>query len=390
MSRNIVTLLGAGASVDAGAPTSVGLVNSIQTLLQSDPRLRRIFDFVVAGCSMREAWTQSGQANIEDVANAVSALRYRRTSELAPFVSGWHPFLEGLLSQLPHSEQAVDHLASLLQRQFVLASEGRTDTLHMDWFNFSANVIKCTKEQTPVEPDLVDLAKKLPYLTARALTNSIDRGKTSYLKDLAKLSASIDGSGVIATLNYDNALEYAFDDAFVSYRDGVEYWQNNGEIVSDRNELLLLKLHGSVNWERDNEHRLTRLEPGEVARRPDIVFGGHNKMRADGPYLPLLWAWRSALLEADTLLVVGYSFSDPHINSLIEEWLVRHPRAGSGRIIHIVTYARNEASDLECKLIEARDGMLPSTWAADIRVQVSLGTAKELLGKVISDLVSTP
>ena len=88
MSRNNVTLLGAGASVDAGVPTSVGLVNSIQTLLQCDPRIRRIFDFVVAGCSMREAWTQSGQANIEDVANAVSALRYRRTSELTPFVSG--------------------------------------------------------------------------------------------------------------------------------------------------------------------------------------------------------------------------------------------------------------------------------------------------------------
>lgn len=69
---------------------------------------------------------------------------------------------------------------------------------------------------------------------------------------------------------------------------------------------------------------------------------------------------------------------------------MRHPRAGSERIIHFVTYARNEASDLECKLIEARDGMLPSTWAADIRVQVSLGTAKELLGKVVSDLISTP
>lgn len=193
----------------------------------------------------------------------------------------------------------------------MLASEGRTDTLHMDWFNFSANVIKCTKEQIPVEPDLVDLAKKLPYPTARALTNSIDRGKISYLKDLAKLSASTDGNSVIATLNYDNALEYAFDDSFVSYCDGVEHWQNNGEIVSDRNELLLLKLHGSLNWERDNEHRLTRLEPGEVIRRPDIVSGGHNKMRADGPYLPLLWAWRSALLEADTLLVVGYSVLRP-------------------------------------------------------------------------------
>ena len=69
---------------------------------------------------------------------------------------------------------------------------------------------------------------------------------------------------------------------------------------------------------------------------------------------------------------------------------MRTPRAGSERIIHVVTYARNEASDLECKLIEARDGMLPSTWAADIRVQVSLGTAKELLGKVVSDLIFHP
>ncbi len=80
-------------------------------------------------------------------------------------------------------------------------------------------------------------------------------------------------------------------------------------------------------------------DPGDRdGRRPAVVFGASGKLRSEGPYLELLLAWSTALRQADTLLVVGYSFRDEHVNETIARWFNNNERR---RVIVVSPYVRN-------------------------------------------------
>jgi hypothetical protein len=53
-----------------------------------------------------------------------------------------------------------------------------------------------------------------------------------------------------------------------------------------------------------------------------VIFGGGNKLTAEGPFLDLLIRFRDALRLHRDLLVVGYSFRDDHVNHCILTWLL--------------------------------------------------------------------
>jgi hypothetical protein len=54
-------------------------------------------------------------------------------------------------------------------------------------------------------------------------------------------------------------------------------------------------------------------------------FGGANKLTAEGPFLALLSKFDEHLNQQRNLVVIGYSFRDPHINHCIVRWLERDP-----------------------------------------------------------------
>ena len=56
-----------------------------------------------------------------------------------------------------------------------------------------------------------------------------------------------------------------------------------------------------------------------------MIFGGGDKIRVSGPFLRLLVAFEDKLKEIDDLVVIGYSFGDAHINSLVKSWLLERP-----------------------------------------------------------------
>lgn len=72
---------------------------------------------------------------------------------------------------------------------------------------------------------------------------------------------------------------------------------------------------------------MNRGEMNEGIREPALIFGGQNKLTASGPFLDLLMEFRDRLFEARELVVIGYSFSDQHINALIEEWVASRPES---------------------------------------------------------------
>ena len=92
--------------------------------------------------------------------------------------------------------------------------------------------------------------------------------------------------------------------------------------------MKLLKLHGSVDWfshRSDSAGELPHVRFMTLAHEraygePAVIFGEGSKLRAEGPFLELLLAWATDLNDAESLLVVGYSFRDPHVNETIARW----------------------------------------------------------------------
>ena len=58
-----------------------------------------------------------------------------------------------------------------------------------------------------------------------------------------------------------------------------------------------------------------------------FIFGLGNKLTQEGPMPALLDAYHRALSESDLLLVVGYSFRDEHIDIAIRNWFSRNSNA---------------------------------------------------------------
>lgn len=66
------------------------------------------------------------------------------------------------------------------------------------------------------------------------------------------------GQVVIATLNYDRAIELACQAGGVSYSTGIESWSESGKLTFATSGLSLLKLHGSIDWWIETEKPSTR------------------------------------------------------------------------------------------------------------------------------------
>ena len=59
----------------------------------------------------------------------------------------------------------------------------------------------------------------------------------------------------------------------------------------------------------------------KVSFRPAVIFGHRNKLTAEGPFLDLLRVFVDALDSSELLTIFGYSFGDPHINTLLMRWM---------------------------------------------------------------------
>lgn len=160
-----------------------------------------------------------------------------------------------------------------------------------------------------------------------------DHESVSYLKPLVEFAGET--SSHVVTLNYDNSIELAADGAGVPVNRGF-----GGTTLVEEGftrtvgRLQLVKLHESIDWhfpaENDRaafpKHRIEIRYPAkgesELGYEPGVIFGGENKLTAQGPFLNLLRAYEEALQEADRVTVIGYSFRDPHVITFIGRWLI--------------------------------------------------------------------
>jgi hypothetical protein len=210
------------------------------------------------------------------------------------------------------------------------------------------------KRSRPGREDFARDAERLAHAIETAAYGIIENRSTgaSTVHFEPLLNAPIVG---IATLNYDTLVEDAARRCGVALSTGADEWDSGPRWRFPNDRRPLLKLHGSVNWRRsrilDPSWGLPRVgiyEVGSGARAApngrvdaNLVFGGGNKLRPEGPWPALYSAFEDLLFGADVLVVVGYSFRDAHVDAAIRRWA---SAARNRRIIDIDPCPRERPS----------------------------------------------
>lgn len=336
-----IILLGAGASVEAGVPSSRAMTSAILKHFElfGKPHLLHMLRFVLGGL-LFDAGTRGDDpltgVDVEALFNAVDLLAQRQRLEVSPFVAAWHPAIDLLERDQRLSTSSTADLERALGSLVDTASDAltRITTGAPDPRSVLAREIREVLRSglQPVDGRAFRHLADEMLAALRSLCSIHDRSRVDYLRPLANLARE-QGVATIATLNYDESVEMAFEDETVPLTTSIDEWSKAHRVVEPSVGGLLLKLHGSLDWVVDVDPPLPEHLPEGRIRRgtaqdaptwaPAVVFGGRNKLRADGPFLSLFSAFESALERADSMCVVGYSFRDDHVNAKIRERINR-------------------------------------------------------------------
>jgi hypothetical protein len=356
----------------------------------------RVIAFVVGGLLFKRGIEGSNAltagVNVEELFNAVQLLAERGTLEAAPFVGSWHSMVEELdkidppalsLSRIPRAIQdgvakqikaaIPNHISSFAGRDidrnletnitktveamvknrnpsiFSSDSLSRAVGKYVEEFikKWTDSMRSTSASNYELERELEKLADQQPRpgggrvfedvgeQMIRTLVEIVwieDAKRIDYLRPIFSLQQR-QSQLTVATLNYDNSVELAARDSNIRCETAIDGWSQTGEFSLTGDGVLLLKLHGSIDWalkeslsqERPMPHSVISpviaTEMKQRGFRPAVVFGHRNKLTAEGPFLDLLRAFRRELEKAELLTIVGYSFGDPHINVFITNWL---------------------------------------------------------------------
>lgn len=147
----------------------------------------------------------------------------------------------------------------------------------------------------------------------------------------------------VFTVNYDLLLETALESTGVPFFDGflgalrARFHTELVENISGRDGewmpaffVRLWKLHGSVNWVREQNKEIVRLGRPAAEGSAAAIYPSDTKYEESRrvPFVVLQDRFRRALHEPESLsLVAGYSFGDAHLNELIFDAAIRRERS---------------------------------------------------------------
>ncbi len=283
---SILFLLGAGASVDAGIKHAREMTDDIEDKVQNDKEFsdfKDLYNYLKSSIVYQrglEGNFNDQAVTVEDLLNVMSEINQKHQNKLYPFIGSWNV-----------------HLLKVAGDDFVKIS----------------NLDKKIREQL------------FKWINIRNYDGS------DYFRSFGGLSNEIGSALHIFTLNYDLCVENALGKNGVSIELGfneTRQWEasrfDNNQNADTR--IYLYKLHGSIDWIREDEkgHVLTKCDSPQDS--PELIFGTTAKLSSVDPYLFYVHEFRKYSLREPVRLIVtiGYSFSDDHINRLISQAVMRN------------------------------------------------------------------
>lgn len=147
------------------------------------------------------------------------------------------------------------------------------------------------------------------------------------------------------TTNYDTLFEQAAQKEGIIVIDGFSYtfprtfnsfYFDYDFIRRDESNLMnepdyvekvvqLYKLHGSVDWEKNQENEIIKKENTE---KPLMIYPRRDKYEQsyEAPYFEMFSRFQFELRKRNTLLItIGFSFNDKYIRTMVENALINNP-----------------------------------------------------------------
>jgi SIR2-like domain len=288
--NEILILLGAGASFDAEIPHSAAMLADIQNKVENDTDWEKFRDlYYYVESAIRFADEMQGKSkqsnyNIEKLVTTLDEISKRNNHPLFPFIGAWSPRLVEVLGN--------DF------RQIVA---------------FRAQIVNVLRSQ---------------WVTIR------DNSKIEYYKGVFELQKEYEHSLRIFTLNYDMCIETIQSKVYKDYKlqRGFDSnkkwdWRQFDESEQEDINIYLYKLHGSLDWKREESGSLTFLDSSNhiKASEAEIIFGTTHKLQYLDPFLFLAYEFRRWTLESKLIVCIGYGFADDHINGIIGQALKNSP-----------------------------------------------------------------
>lgn len=144
----------------------------------------------------------------------------------------------------------------------------------------------------------------------------------------------------VVTTNYDTLLEDAAESMKVTVFDGFSFSQTpqfdstmfdwnlvknvpavkTHEYIYKSNVINLLKIHGSLTWERSESGNNIVRKNKKLVSKPIMVFPSSDKYAQSyqEPYFELFTKFQELLRQPNTLFITsGFSFADNHISRMI-------------------------------------------------------------------------
>lgn len=338
---NIVFLLGAGASKDAGLKTSDEMTREVERLLKSEWKCYgSLYNAVKAGILYGAALKGEPRTvvNIEEFVNVLTELSQFKDHTIYPFIASWNMELK---------ETAGDKFDKIIEFRDAIIQ-----VLVNEWVNL---------------PDPVS---------------------ASYYSSLLRFAVALGSDLRVFTLNYDVCVESSCgrDNVFTGFSHVAgrigRIW--NDHLMRDHREqakpIRLYKLHGSVDWREENGLVVSYESPSRCSDAGDyrLIFGTQNKLRYTDPYLVLLSEFRKLAADAKLIISIGYNFNDKHINTILRRAFTGEKKA------KLLVVSWEESSVRESRAVEERMRVAGLLGIDHSMIEVFLGGAKEFMEQELS------
>jgi hypothetical protein len=290
-SNDIVILLGAGASVDAGIPHSASMIEKTENLIKNDlewKNLEMLYYYIRSSIyylhGIQGKFNYDVSYNIETLVNTLDELTKKQDHILYPFVGAWNPTL---------LEVAGNDFGYIKKLKEKILHELRDKWLQLE------------------DDNVVEYYEGLVHF------------RTEYEQTLRVFSLNYDLCVETACkkhLSNNFVLELGFDDKKIwDWRRFTEY---NSDEAPD---IFLYKLHGSTDWQDTPYNQLSYKNPNLIPDDGDdgarIIFGTSYKLQYRDPFLFLTYEFRKWVLDSKMIICIGYGFGDEHINKIIQQAL---------------------------------------------------------------------
>jgi len=344
-SKDIIFLLGAGTSAEAGIPTSAKMIRSIENLLANDKEwieFLQLYNHVKSAihysAGLRGRFNDEVSYNIEMLVNTLYELERNEEHPLYPFIAAWN-----------------SRFVALAKSDF----SGVKD--------FRRLILEALKKWMCPE----------------------DTSQADYYRGLTNLQRDLNSPLPVFSLNYDLCIERLMDRDFrIETGFGgfgskhVWDWERFDETSPNPPpEIILYKLHGSINWKRDAStkqlfcvEQVENIDPDHM----EIIFGRDFKLEAADPYLFYAYEFRRYTLISKLIVIIGYGFGDTHINKILTQGI----RDDSNRQLLVVSNCEECDRDKKNQEITTKLDLANSEGK---QIGIHAGTAKQFLGT--TDLV---